>query len=338
MSEPSGEIVTLEPRGDVIASLTPTERAAWRATGDLPKPKAEKTAEPSVVPAEATPAKPAEQAASTDASSSTASEPVTPKKANAETRKAELAAEIQALLKQRDELRASVTSGDRPTSTDDAKRTTAEPSPAAEVTVQQFVERPDPTQPRLTDAEFYTRFPDATIADFTEYVTAHRLGRERLQESRAQASKDFRGKLEGAIASAIKADPEFLTKAKALPEPYTTVIERGEKPTPVNVAMEEIIRSPKSAELLAYVGDHPDVFDGLTAPMDAVRTIARLEARLETPSVPHTPVVKTTTSAPPPPDTLGSKATTPADEVTAALASGDVRRYRRAMNAREAAG
>jgi len=210
------------------------------------------------------------------------------------------------------------------------------------VTLETFVSRPDPAQPRLSDAQFFERFPDATVADLAEYVANHTFARrdsERTQQSsrqsRAQAFVDARDK-------AAAADPGFLDRIRPVASQLVPVddLKPGQPRGPLNDAAQEILESPNGPAMLAHLADHPDVFERLrTAPnRDAViRTMATIEAAISASVPPKTPVVKTTSSAPAPATTLGSRSSAPADEAAAAVAVGDFGRYRSAMNRREAA-
>jgi hypothetical protein len=75
------------------------------------------------------------------------------------------------------------------------------------------------------------------------------------------------------------------------------------------------------------------------SPMQIAREVGRLEASLASPASPTVPPpqVKVVSSAPAPPPTLGSKPSIPGDEIEEALATGDFRKYRDAMNRQEMA-
>jgi hypothetical protein len=114
----------------------------------------------------------------------------------------------------------------------------------------------------------------------------------------------------------------------------------GETPGPLNYVAQEILASPVPATLIAYLSAHPGELQQMQrqSPAVVIRTMAKLEATLERPSVPESAVVtKTTTSAPPPPQTLGRKATMPSDDAESALAAGDFSRYKTIMNRRDVA-
>ncbi len=93
-----------------LSDLTPQERQDWRKSGEKPTRKAATVLPDTTPSADSSPAAPADPGASTDATSTPASEPGTPtrKKQNAESRKAELDAEIHERLTHRRQLEREV--------------------------------------------------------------------------------------------------------------------------------------------------------------------------------------------------------------------------------------
>lgn len=320
---------------DALNAMSGEERANWRLTGDLPEAKPSTTSD---VSADSSTAQPDAQAASTDATPPAASEPATPKKANAETRKAELNAEIQALLRQRDEIKASLSSAPRPTASRDVS---ADSSPAMQpVSLESVIDAPDVTAPLVNETAFYTQFPDATVADYLRYVASYQAERVAYRQVQTQTLRQREA------AFAERASKVSLEVAEKLPPEILSatpveLMAPGQRPGLWNYAVQEILNSPVADRLFAHLADHPEVVREIGATRDqadTIRTIARIEARLDAAPVPSQPVVKATTSAPPPPPTLGRKPAIPSDEVDEALASGDVGKYIRVMNQREMAG
>lgn len=332
------------PAGDPLARMTPAERAHWRLTGDLPTdPPASADADPSSdVDADSSTAVPAAQAVSTETSHPPASEPGTPKKKGADARKAELREEIDGLLRQRAELRAAIDAetrqrATRPTPEDVAP---AASSPATEITLAQIVQTPNLDAPLLSDTAFFTQFPDASLGDYARYAARYEIlttqqasAREAVRQSRRQA---FAAKM----ASVLQADPDFYRKQDQalVTAPLLDELLPGQTPGPLNYAATEIASATVPNKILEHLSAHPEERAALSQmlPVDVIRMIARLDARLSA-SVPSTPVAKATTSAPPPPTTLGSRASAPADEPRAAVVAGDFRRYKAAMNRGEVA-
>lgn len=315
-----------------LASLSKSDLAAWRQTGDVPAPKT------SDVTAESSTAQPDGQAAEIAASSPAASEPAPPKKANAETRKAELNAEIQALLKQRDELKASLSSTPRPTAPD--VNQTASSTVTQPVSLESFIESPDARQPILKEDAFYTQFPEATVADYVRYAASYQAERVAVRRDESQT---FREREAAFVERAKTIAPDIAEKLppELLNAKPVDLMGPGETRGLWNVALQEILNSADPNKLLTHLVSTPDAMARIRATQneaETIRTIAQMEARLDGPSVSPKPVAKATTTAPPPPPTLGSKPSIPADEVDQALASGDVKTYIRVMNEREMQG
>jgi hypothetical protein len=323
-----------------LESLSSSELASWRQTGHQ-FPSTPET--PSTPTAESSPAAPDAQAVSTDTQPPAASEPATPKKANAETRKAELKAEIETLARQRADLQREIESLSqsraRPAAPPDAppvdSSSTTQPK-----TLDAILASPDPTVPMLSEKEFFETYADATVADLSRYVARYEIARARMQSDRdtAKASRDTAFKQ--ALSEAEKADPDYWVKVKPVAVHLVPLdgLPAGKTPQPLNYAAQEILESPIGPAILAHLAAHPETMHELAAsdPRQAIKTIARLEERLAKP-VSVAPVVKTTSSAPPPPVTLGSKASMPSDDVDSAVQTGDFQRYKATMNRREAA-
>lgn len=342
---------------DVLGSMSATERSHWRLTGELPSASSqdasavsgdsstetESSPEASPLsddPAASSPAAPADPATSTDVPSPPASEPGTPPKRNADTRKAELAAEIQALLKQRDALRAEVQAG-RPTAPVDVPPAS---SPGIQpVSLETVIARPDLSQPMINEETFYQTFPAATIDDRFRYVSRYealRLQQEAEQVQSVRARERFYGSKAAQVneqhPDVLSRLPEALRSAKPV-----ELLDAHEAPGPWNYAVQEILLSPEAGTILAHLADHPEDVAKIAAtrtPHETIRSIAHLEARLSSSSVPLSPgAVKTASSAPAPVHTVGKKPSAPVNDVQAAVAAQDFARYRSAMNAQERA-
>lgn len=324
-----------------LANLSSAERANWRLTGDLPSSVSVATDTTSSTEADSSPAAPDAQATSTDVTAPPASEPGTPKKkANAETRKSDLQAEIEALVTRRNALQAEVASpmAARPSQVSDVR---AESSPAPE-SLSQFIARPDVNRPALDEGEFFDKFPEAKLQDFTRYTARYEVGTAQREQSRAST---INGRKQ-AYADVIKqefpeSDAFWAEKVQPIAVQLVPVdlMPEGMKPSTLNYLSQEIYTSPQAGKILRHLADHPEILQRMQAGTirDAIRTVAQLEASVSSSSVPTQPVVKTTTSAPDLPETLGRKPSAPTDDVAAAIASGDVRRYMAAQNRRELA-
>lgn len=346
MSEPAS-VATPTPTvapSDVLGGLSASERSHWRLTGEFPSrapadgsDTATETTS-SDVSADSSTAQPAEQVAESAASLQPASEPgASKKKANADTRKAELSAEILSLKAQRDALKAEVEAVRRPPAPDVAP---AASSPAP-VTLERALASPDLSRPALDEDGFFAAFPEAKVADYVRYVSRYEVAQAQRQASDAQSYQAKRAKHAERLAAVWSEHPDLGTR---LPDALMSaapieLLEATAPKGPWNYAAQEILDSPQTAALLTYLADHPEAVQEIAAtrtPTETLRVMARLELRATTPSS-ATPqsVGKTTTSAPAPPQTLGTRPSAPANEVEAAVAAGDFARYASAMNAKE---
>jgi len=336
---------------DAVSALSPEAKQAWRLTGELPQAKTSDAVEDaSAAPAstesteaDSSPAAPDAQDVSTDTAPPPASEPGTPKKANAETRKAQLNAEIKALLDQKAALQAELASSPhRPPVTPDVSAASS-PAQPDKPSLASVINAPDLSKPILTAGQFYEQFDDATADDFILYASRFQTLKT-LDDIRAsQTRADRQSAFSKAIQTATTEHPDLLTK---LPQPLqyappVDLLEPGQVAGPLNYVMQEVCQADSPSAVLRYLADHPEQIVALQAtrnPLETVRMMGQITARVSTPSVPTHPVVKTTTSAPAVPSTLGSRPAVPVDEAKAAVMAGNTRRYNEIMNAREAAG
>ena len=325
-SSPAPEAV---PAPVPLDSLTKDQRDKWRLTGERPST--------SDVPADSSPAPASDSPASTEASSvpaSDAGKPSKSRRSNADTRKEELNAEIQALLKQRAELRQEVS---RPAPA-------AVPAASAPAAGTPDPLMPNVAQPMLSEATFFAQFPDRPYGDYTVYAARYAVEQAR-HEDRQRAQMQERQREIASRGQAFQermtsADPDIWTKV--LPDiaalKPVDALSPQEPVTIANIVAQEIFISPIAPKLAIYLTDHPEDYRRLlTLSADGViREMGRLEARLESGATPQ-PTLKTVTDAPPPPPSIYQRAAPPVDEVEAALAAGDFPRYKQAMNARDIA-
>lgn len=309
-----------------LAALSSADLKQWRVTGEKPS-AADPSAEPSASPA----ASSEEQTASTDATPSAASEPA--KGRGVTKRNAELDAEIEALqqkLKTRAELRAQL---------DQAQPAPSDAKPAASSPASEFPSFDDWMQSHPHDTyETYVRAAARFEAkqEFDARETARReadAAKQRDDSARSRLDSFTKRAQEAATA-----DPTIrerigrmgsLVPVDALPP--------GQTIGPENVIAQECVVSPYGVQMAVYLNEHPEEFARLVSlePVDLVRAMGRLEARFE--DAPARPALKTVTDAPPPPPSIRPRATVPSDEIEAALAAGDFRRYKQLANARDIA-
>ena len=334
MSVPDDLTAASSPAAEPTAPLTATDQAVIKddVAAYRDARRAERAGKP-LTPsaAEIDTAEPAEQDASTEAKEpQPASEPGTPAKPNAQTRKAELKAEIDALLKQRADLRREVQ--------------TAAPAPAV----------PVPATPAPLPAD-----KEPTIEDFAGeddpyeallLAKAERRARLVMEAERAQVRQHTeqqtrQSAYKARIDDAVKADPEFfdkVTEAVANLSPSFT-LPKGTQPSAANVLADHLMGSEQCPALLLHLSANPHVLQSLLASPNAVelaRSFGRLEGSLERSSAePVTPTPKTITDAPAVPRTVGHRAAdTGGDEVENAVRNDDVPAYRAARLRQRAAG
>jgi hypothetical protein len=330
--------------------MSVTERSHWRLTGELPSTPAEARdrAETSDDPAASSPADPAVQEASTevrespDSEPGTSAEPATTSsktKANAETRKAALHAEIQDLLTRRNALRAEMAAPPPQSVPDVRPASSSGPLPLSE-----FLARPDVAKPILTDAEFFAAYPDADYGAYTRYTSRYEVLSIRAEDQQRAAIEARQSQLmTQARTYAERVQSAQAEQAFPIGEHLTglvpaSLVPDGKPVNAGNVIAQEILESEQPAALLRHLTDHPEAFHALAALPSALavaKAIGRLEAQIGSPLTPPSPVAKTTTSAPAPVETLGRKPSASADEAKAAVAAGDFARYASAMNAKE---
>lgn len=308
-----------------LDQMSKPERDAWRATGVIP----------SAPSADSPPAVPATPAASTDASSSPASEPGKPKKANAETRLAELLPEHGRLKAEHDRLRSELDALKRPAKSD----AVAESSPAAGRPLDDLLASPDVSRAALSEAEFFAAYPTAGFGEFTRYTSRYEIAADRAVTAQRQTVRARETSFQEKYDQAVKADPTFVESLDPRIADLRPIdsLRAGERPGPMNVIAQEILESPIPAQIMAHLSAHPEELDRLAAlPFPALlKAMGRLEAQLDAPAPPRT--TQAVSTAPPPPKTLGTKNEVPADPVAGAIADGDFARYKREQNARDVA-
>jgi hypothetical protein len=291
--------------------MSSAQVAEWRKTGDAPKDAV----------AESSPAEPVEQVASTEAVAAPASEAGQPtKKKNAESRKQELQAEIDGLLKTRAQLRAEV-QAPIPVSRPDVHPAVSSPAAAFPDYDTWSTQQPPGSDVR------YERYS----AEFTLDVAAQKAdayqAQQRMQAEQREAEEVKQAYLSQAEAF-VQDHPDYWSKVNP--------ITRDVPSTPTTEVMgNAIARSSAPTKLLYHLGTHREEFQRIVnlPPGRAVYELGKLDAVLFGSSVP--PVSRT--SAPPPVDGLSTRAVAPVDDVDAALASGDFSRYKAAQNARDVA-
>jgi hypothetical protein len=272
------------------------------------------------------------QAAETAASSDKpASEPGTASghKGNADSRKAELQAEIALLLKQRAELRQAVPAVQPPPVAQTLPASQPAPKADGEPTLADFeadpAKYPDP----------YAAFVEARAEWRATQAVEKRLAeRDRAQQDATAAGELKRktGVLQSKIDAALAADPTLsdailFDQFDAVP---TSLLKPNEQATPQNDLAEAILDAEKPTDLMRYLSEQPKAFAALLSspnPRAFWRELGRIEGQMAAP--PAKPAPKTITDAPEPAPTVGTRHEAGSD-VDSAVKSGDVAAYRAA--------
>lgn len=314
-----------------LESLTPSERLTWRETGNFPE-RSDAAAASSPATPETSPA------ASTEAHPAATSEVAPPAKKGAESRKAELKAEIDDLLRQRAELRRDLTT---PPPVPDVR---AASSPAPVVSTDK------PTLKAFVD-QIGTAFDSweaahEAFADARDAWKDAQLARERHTASEQTRLTSVAEEWRQAVDVTVAADPDIWSKVPGLAECVPLSVARLRDPqvqrSPTHDIAEVMVTSPHKADWLRYFSANPQVFPSLLraqSPEQVYREMGRIEATFtaQAPRTDSSVPVPPVSSAPAPPPTLGSNPTTATSEVEAALQRGDFRAYRAAMNREEMA-
>lgn len=311
-------------------TFTPEEHAAWMDKGTVPTVPAEKPDQ--AKPADTPPAPPAGAARADEPA--TESAPVKTqehKGKGADARKAELNAEIQELLKKRNELRAEVQP--KP----DAK---PDPSPAAKLekpVKPVFGEKPDETWDQFEARQ------DAYHEALAEYKAKQILADERAANEKARKDAE--------TAEANKAlEESWKERVSAAESKHADFAEVAfSETTPITPAMDGfILDSPVGPEILYRLGQNGSAEGKRIAalgPFAAVRELVKIEqsiaqslatATAEAP--PATPVkapVTPITRAAKPATDLRATQAAPVDPLKAAIEAGDYTAYAELANRRD---
>jgi hypothetical protein len=301
---------------DALASLSATERSAWKETGALPADKF------SVIDAASPAAEPDVQAA--PAGAETASKPVivAKKPKNADSR-------VEELLAERAQLRRELELATKPAPVE-TKPAASSPAPDAEPTVEQFA-----TYEKFVQAQ-------ARWAARQELAAVDTSRRQDAEQSRVQQKQHERAStFSTQLTDARTADPTFMEKVSAEIQglkPFAALAQ-GEQATVDNGIAEELIDSPVAPQLMVHLSAHPDDLTRLracTTPRQLARAIGTLESQYVGKSAPVA-ALKTIPGAPAPPTTIGTRPAVTADAVESAISRRDQKAYNTAMNARELA-
>lgn len=318
-----------------LESLSPSDLQAWRQTGKLPESPSPESL------AASTPAEPVEQAASTDATQQPASEPGVPEipakpRKNAETRKEELNREIRDLLARRD---AANREADEAIRRRDGARAPAEPDPPRPAVTASSI-TPDITKEPLTEEEFF-ELEGASIGHYSLYLGRYAALEQDARREQTTQMRTRQDAFEKRVNEDVTVTPDFLASIprKLWHSARLDRLPADVVPGPMNVVQQEIYESDHPGLLMRHFADHPEELDALerlTSQAAVVRAVAKIEAKIATPSAPVVQV-KTQSSAPPPPTTLGRRPALVSDELESAVKEGDFSRFKAEGNRRERA-
>lgn len=326
----ASEPTTTSPSLD---SLDSSQYDHWRTTGTLPSSE-ESTSTPK---AESSPAQPVEQADRIGVVDPPASEPGTPSKPNAETRKPELESDIRDLLAERARIKADIEALRSSKPTVDATPPASSPGTARPLI--EAIKSPDIDRPPLSDAEFFAQYPDATLVDLNRYAARYEILSDRRH---AEVTQTVQGRTSGytaKMADALKADPQLWTsldpRLNAAP---VDVLPAGVTPTAANALAQEILTCDDPAAVLKHLTAHPEALTRLLAAPNGLaiaRGLGRIEASLSSTAQQPAPAGDPVSLAPKPTPSLGKKPAQPADELADAIRTGDFAKYSELTNRKE---
>lgn len=343
-AESSPAIPVMEVDRGPLVNLTSDERAEFRRTGEMPKPaayeqpKQDEDSAPSDTakePGAETEDEAEEAEESEEEESENDGEPEPPKKQqehsdkgkkrNAESRKAQLSAEIQSLLKERDRLRAEVSS---------AQTKPAESSPAR---VEPSQPQPTRQKPTAEDKDKDGNPKYATYEDFVEDLADWKAEQRWAKAQREEAATAQARQLQSKVDAARNRYENF----DEVMQPALTAIVGDEAVSPTVRAM--LNDSEMLPDLLFTIGSSQQELASFIQmakanPGKALRYIALTESLIReelngqkqaaSESNEKKSPVKPQTSAPKPPSEVGGRAATPGDELAMAAQAGDFRRFK----------
>lgn len=288
--------------------------------------------------ADPSPAKPAEQAVSTDAPPKPASEPAKPAK-NADTR-------IQELLAERAQLRAELDAAKRPVPPVEMK-------PASEPAAAKTTDDPEP-DPADTVKYADGQFDRAYLKDQARWEARQEIKAQQAtaferqqQERRDQAQHTRVATYAERITAHQQTEPGFLESLSPAVAGLKTIqaaLAAKEPVTALNQLAEEIVDSALVVPILKHFSAHPEDLTRFGALKDArsvLREFGKLEKALEGPPAKATPTEPEPEPEPkripPPPRSVGHRVTEPADEIEHTGASGNYTAWKRLEDRREIA-
>lgn len=155
----------------------------------------------------------------------------------------------------------------------------------------QPVEGSENSEPKIEDFDDYDQFQ----REHTRFIARQEINNQNKIVAEQEEKRKVEMTYQQRMSEAIKADPSLVQKIDSATYPPQIVQSMTE-----NGTIDEIKSSEKGPQLAAYVAENPEFAYKLAgmSNREAIRTIARLEARLMTPS--QQPQIKKTSQAPKP--------------------------------------
>ena len=180
-------------------------------------------------------------------------------------------------------------------------------APAGPVPLQHAIAQPDTSRPALTDAEFYTAYPDATIADFMDYRYAYRDALKEAQHTQQTNQSEI-----DAFTEKTETDHRSRIEAYAAKVPDWDQIIESAKDVPTTPVVDWAVKlHPRGPEVVLHLARHPEDAFSLAlqtrqAPLDeaSVAWTQRLFDRWLTPASTASGRPARHPIAPPPPNAV----------------------------------
>jgi len=292
-----------------LDKFTDAEHAKWLETGETPKPKKAEsaTASPESAPESGT--------------GKESQESVQPeRKQDGETRKRQLAAEIQDLLEQRRRLREELSQ-----------------KPAEKAESQPEAKAPErPKRPRIDEFEDYSKYEDA-LDQYEEKLADYKAGQRIEAEKQAYQKQQQQQTIEQHNAEVRKNWETRLRETQKRHPDFDAIVRANE--LPLNPIMDGyLLDSEIGPDVVVHLCQHMEEANRIAKlpPYQCARELVKLESSISE-KLKATPAPSKITGAKEPPRELSGTNRAPEDEAQAALAAGDVGRYMDVMNTRDAA-
>jgi len=305
-----------EQEAPELEELSEEQYQKWLETGEFPKPPKSEASAPSTSEklAESEPAQEEKQPESEE-------QPQQKKGQDAETRKAQLAAEIQDLLNQRRKLREEISQAAPP-------KQQPESHPEAKAPER-------PKRPKSDDFEDWADYEKA-LEEYEEKLTDWKISQRIEAEKKAYQEQLQQQAINQRNAAVRKNWETRLAESKKRHADFDEVVRSVD--LPLNPIMDGyLLESELGPELVYELCNKVSEAQRIAQlpGFQCVSELSKLEASIS--EALKTPPPKKITEAKPPPTELSGTNRAADDEADAALEAGDFRRYMEIMNKRDAA-